>query len=384
MSEVVLGEWRLLAVALLLVFGGLVLLLIRFIHPRALYGVRHVHQLAEARKLFLRKLEGQDVPTERFVHLLSRDFRHESVDENRQVVLTRVSRIRELFRLLSPARQDLPRGMLLPSVALCVTELAQIIGNMSRRLRSEGEYDYDLVPAHIVLSSVAEKIEEKAGGVFRFTNEREIEEWFGQHPISIEQVVEILSAVVFALAIRERVADPGAPGRRQSKVDFWSRSFVGSEGILRLIEGGEGKTVEFKSTLRRNLHTGSVDANVELEVFRAISGFLNTEGGTVLVGVSDDGVPCGYDSELFNSEDKVKRYVGDKVRSFMRGAELLVESSVHTIAGKEVVKIDCRPSRKPIYFKMKAETLFYVRTDAATLSLDVSQALEYIGSQFGV
>lgn len=41
---------------------------------------------------------------------------------------------------------------------------------------------------------------------------------------------------------------------------------------------GESSEVEFKSTLRVNLHTGSKDPRIELAVLKTIAGFLNTNG----------------------------------------------------------------------------------------------------------
>lgn len=285
---------------------------------------------------------------------------------------------------MNPARRDLPEGIDLPDVSVCVTELTQIIGNMARRLQRIAEYDYDLVPAHIVLGTIAERIAEHRGETLRFKTESEIEEWFYKHPISIEQVIELLIGIVFALSIRERVGGASAPGKRQRIVDLWRRPGAGAESILQMIKEGEGKTLEFKETLRTNAHTGSVDSSIELEVIRAIAGFLNTDGGTVLVGVADDGSLRGYDSRLFRSEDQVKRYIGDKIRSCIRGTmDQLVETSVETVQDKEIVRIDCRPSRTPAYLRIKGEGALFIRVDAATRKLDISDVKAYIDEKFG-
>src|SRR3546814_4002172 len=54
------------------------------------------------------------------------------------------------------------------------------------------------------------------------------------------------------------------------------------------IAGGETGAVEFKSTLRMNLHTGQVDDKIQLSALKTIAGFLNAKGGTLLIGVSDE------------------------------------------------------------------------------------------------
>ena len=57
------------------------------------------------------------------------------------------------------------------------------------------------------------------------------------------------------------------------------------EELLRLIEKGENEKLEFKSSLRTNLHTGEFDKNMECSVIKTINAFLNTEGGALLIGI---------------------------------------------------------------------------------------------------
>jgi len=59
--------------------------------------------------------------------------------------------------------------------------------------------------------------------------------------------------------------------------------------LKRLISNGESAIVEFKSTLRTNLHTAQFDKNIEHSTLKTISAYLNSEGGTLLIGISDSG-----------------------------------------------------------------------------------------------
>ncbi|MDP7265215.1 MAG: ATP-binding protein, partial [Candidatus Thermoplasmatota archaeon] len=61
------------------------------------------------------------------------------------------------------------------------------------------------------------------------------------------------------------------------------------EYIRKLIEKGESETLEFKTTLRMNLYTKVKDKRIEQAVTKTIVAFLNSQGGTLLVGVSDKG-----------------------------------------------------------------------------------------------
>src|SRR5262249_22812592 len=75
--------------------------------------------------------------------------------------------------------------------------------------------------------------------------------------------------------------------------------------IGQLITAGESDQVEFKATLRINMHTGQKDARMETAVLKTIAGFLNTGGGRLIVGVRDDGTPLGIEADKFESEDKM-------------------------------------------------------------------------------
>jgi hypothetical protein len=71
-----------------------------------------------------------------------------------------------------------------------------------------------------------------------------------------------------------------------------------------LIKNGESFQLEFKSTLRWNLHTNCEDQKMEHSVLKSIVAFLNTDGGTLLVGVDDKGEPLGIKADKFPNEDK--------------------------------------------------------------------------------
>jgi hypothetical protein len=51
--------------------------------------------------------------------------------------------------------------------------------------------------------------------------------------------------------------------------------------------GEEGRTVEAKETARVNVHSNAVDKEMETAALKAIAGFANTRGGTLIIGVED-------------------------------------------------------------------------------------------------
>ena len=68
--------------------------------------------------------------------------------------------------------------------------------------------------------------------------------------------------------------------------------------VADLLAAGESQTVEFKSTARWNLHTRAPDRKLEHVIVKTVCGFLNAEGGTLLIGVTDDGDVLGLGDDL--------------------------------------------------------------------------------------
>lgn len=66
--------------------------------------------------------------------------------------------------------------------------------------------------------------------------------------------------------------------------DYWK-----SSPVLQLVAKGEGQKLEFKETLDVNIRTGESHTGLRQSTLRTIDAFLNTGGGTLLIGVSDSG-----------------------------------------------------------------------------------------------
>ncbi|MBE0566184.1 MAG: putative DNA binding domain-containing protein [Krumholzibacteria bacterium] len=65
-----------------------------------------------------------------------------------------------------------------------------------------------------------------------------------------------------------------------------------------LIAQGESSILEFKETLQYNVHTKIKDNGRSDAVLKTIAAFHNTGGGTLLIGVADDGSVRGLDRDL--------------------------------------------------------------------------------------
>jgi hypothetical protein len=150
-----------------------------------------------------------------------------------------------------------------------------------------------------------------------------------------------------------------------------------------LVLNGETSQVEFKSALRRNLHTGQSDTHIELSALKTIAGFLNTRGGTLIIGVTDDGVPIGIQEDGFANEDKLHQHLDNLINSRI-GPEftIWVHPRFDDYQGKRVLTVECWESNKPVFVKDGNADRFYIRTGVSTLELTTAQAHEFIKQRF--
>ena len=151
-----------------------------------------------------------------------------------------------------------------------------------------------------------------------------------------------------------------------------------------IIAGGEVDRVEFKATLRTNLHTGEKDARMETAVIKTIAGLLNTHGGTLIIGVADNGDPVGIDADGFANEDKMNLHLTNLVNARIgKTAWTSIHANFDDYDGARVLAVRCEKARLPAYVTEGNQQMFYIRTGAATVPLPTGQAVEYIKGRFG-
>jgi len=153
--------------------------------------------------------------------------------------------------------------------------------------------------------------------------------------------------------------------------------------ISRLIDAGEGDFMEFKSTLRKNLHTGIFDKKIEHSVLKTIVAYLNSKGGTILVGVSDLGRVLGLKEDDFSSHDKLQLYLTGALRTHL-GNQFLhyINYELYPIEDKHILKIDCSPSNKRVFLKWDKKEEFYVRHGSSSIHLYGGDLVDYIRHRF--
>lgn len=158
--------------------------------------------------------------------------------------------------------------------------------------------------------------------------------------------------------------------------------------LAALLAEGEGAHVEFKATARYNVHTSSADKAVEAAMVKAVAGFLNSEGGRLIVGVEDSGRVVGIDPDISTLKQRQSR---DGFEQFVRNAlnQRLDRDEVSRITigfqeleGKAVCVISIPRARRPVYCDDDGRQVFYVRSGNTTQPFTVEEAVNHITAHF--
>lgn len=151
----------------------------------------------------------------------------------------------------------------------------------------------------------------------------------------------------------------------------------------KLIQMGENASVEFKSTLRWNTIAKFIDKDLEHDVLKTLVAFLNTEGGTLLVGVKDDGSILGIELDQFPNDDKYLLHLGNLINDKI-GKQFIgqIKYAVKLIGDKKIMRVDCKPSSTPVFLKKDGIDEFYVRNGPSSVQLSTSQFHEYSKKHF--
>jgi len=156
-----------------------------------------------------------------------------------------------------------------------------------------------------------------------------------------------------------------------------------SEKIVELIDKGEHDGLEFKSTLRTNLHINQIDKKVEHSALKTITAYLNSNGGTLLIGVSDSGEILGLNNDQFANNDKFGLYFTNLIKHQI-GNEYLpfISSKIIKVGEKYLLKVECKKSAKHVFLKSGNEEEFFVRNGPSSSKLNGSALIDYINHNF--
>lgn len=159
-----------------------------------------------------------------------------------------------------------------------------------------------------------------------------------------------------------------------------------------LIAEGESDELEFKSSVWWSYDDGVSKDDLEFMVLKTIAAFCNGNGGTILIGVNDEGAILGLEPDygiVKGTKDEFELRLRSKINSIF-GVDVATRYLTITfpaVNGSEICRIDVRPSEKPLFIQVKKknappEDVFYVRSGNATQPFSTKEMANYIAARF--
>jgi hypothetical protein len=154
-------------------------------------------------------------------------------------------------------------------------------------------------------------------------------------------------------------------------------------GIAAILQKAEGQRLEFKSSLRWDYDKGYTNRELEDVVVKTVAGFLNAEGGDLIIGVSDEqevlGLKADYESsKSIADRDGFERHLNGLLRKAVGDATMaFVTATFHNLDAKEICQVSTEASDHPVYVSSVNGQAFFVRQGNATRSLDPKETLLY-------
>jgi DNA-binding response OmpR family regulator len=197
---------------------------------------------------------------------------------------------------------------------------------------------------------------------------------FIEKPFQFEEVVARVKTYIASYHRDRELEKATAQGSTERSFRDFSTADLSA-----VIASGEGDLAEFKSTLRWNLHLDKSDKRMENACLKSIAAFLNSNGGILLVGVDDDGQALGLETDSFANHDKLLLHLTALINSHLGGEfSPYIHASIVALNGKDVLIIECLPSRQAVYFRRDQQEIFYVRSGPATQQLLPSAVVAYV------
>ena len=158
--------------------------------------------------------------------------------------------------------------------------------------------------------------------------------------------------------------------------------------VAELIASGESTTIEFKSSLRWDVRERRVNKELQKVIAKTVAGFLNAEGGILLIGVADDGEALGIQDDINSTGRKdLDGFQQTLVQTFSNypGESVAANVSVSfdKIDGKTVCAVKVEACQQPVYSTDGKGKDFYIRFGSSTRPLDVEDTQRYIAEHWG-
>lgn len=158
--------------------------------------------------------------------------------------------------------------------------------------------------------------------------------------------------------------------------------------LTKILQQDENDEIEYKSSLRWDYRQNKVNKELEKTVMKTVAGFMNNEGGVLVIGVDDEKSILGLERDIKTLRKKnIDGFANHFTQIFSGylGAEYrqLVKIKLQRYKNEEVCVAYVGRSKVPVYLDSDGDSQLYVRTGNSTTLMNVKEANKYISLHWG-
>jgi hypothetical protein len=163
--------------------------------------------------------------------------------------------------------------------------------------------------------------------------------------------------------------------------------------LFDMIREGENSQVEFKTTLRYDMRENQVNKKLEEVVMKTIAAFSNGQGGTLVMGVTDELEIIGLDHDYRTLKDGTKDEFELHLRNLINtsyGIEFATSNITVTfpiVNDIEICIVEIKAGIRALYTDVSDKNgskskKFYVRSGNSSQEMDITEVASYINQRF--
>lgn len=153
--------------------------------------------------------------------------------------------------------------------------------------------------------------------------------------------------------------------------------------LKEIIQGHEDKHLEFKETLAYDKDRDGPNAGLKAAAVKEICALANTDGGKLIIGVTDEHEVVGIDRDLKlvnHGRDSFERMLDQEIVSRIGKtfASRHIDIGFEEVDGETVCVVEVEKGHRPVYF----DETFYVRSGSSSRPMNTEEAVDYIRERF--
>ncbi len=162
--------------------------------------------------------------------------------------------------------------------------------------------------------------------------------------------------------------------------------------IDEIVKEGESEVLELKSSMLWSYENETIDTKLMTVVLKSLSAFNNADGGTLIIGVNDEGEVLGLDKDyahLKGGRDEFELHLRNYVnKSFGKVfASTGISIQFHELDNLDICQITIKKGSSPLYLEVQdkngqKQEKFYLRSGNSSQELSPSEIGEYVKGRF--